>query len=107
MGGSATLDPLSGLTDTTKPLRSKLFAVPSLRAKYLSYVKDIATTWLDWNTLGPIADAARARIGDEMKMDPKKLESNEAYESAYTALKKFAADRRAFLLSYTDPSLKK
>ncbi len=105
--GSATLDPLSGLNDTAKPLRSKLFAVPALRAKYLGYVKDIATKWLDWNTLGPVADAARARITDEVKADPKKLDSNEAYESAYTALQKFAADRRAYLLSYTDPSVKK
>lgn len=107
MGGSATLDPLSGLNDTTKPLRSKLFAVPVLRAKYLGYVQDIATKWLDWNTLGPIADDARARITDEVKADPKKLDSNDAYESAYTALKTFAAERRAYLLSYTDPNVKK
>ena len=32
MGGSAALDPLVGLNDATKPLRSKLLAVPALPA---------------------------------------------------------------------------
>ena len=39
---SADLDPLVGLNDTTKPLRSKLLAVPALRQRYLSYVREIA-----------------------------------------------------------------
>ena len=34
-GASAELDPLVGLDDTTKPLRSKLLAVPALRERYL------------------------------------------------------------------------
>ena len=32
-GGGTSLDPLVGLNDTTKPLRSKLLAVPALRAQ--------------------------------------------------------------------------
>src|SRR5207249_12155300 len=36
------LDPLVGLDDARKPLRSKLLAVPALRAKYLEYVRTIA-----------------------------------------------------------------
>ena len=38
-----------------KPLRSKLLAVPALRARYLSYVSEIAERWLDWQTLEPVA----------------------------------------------------
>ena len=34
-GRRADLDPLVGLDDTTKPLRSKLLAVPALRQRYL------------------------------------------------------------------------
>ena len=41
------------MNDESKPLRSKLLAVPALRARYLSYVRDIAEKWLDWKTLGP------------------------------------------------------
>ena len=39
MGGDATLDLLIGLDDASKPLRSKLLAVPALRAKYLAYTQ--------------------------------------------------------------------
>lgn len=35
---STSLDPLVGLTDTTKPLRSKLLAVPELKKRYLEIV---------------------------------------------------------------------
>src|SRR5207249_2394336 len=51
-GGGPDLDPLVGLNDSSKPLRSKLLAVPALRARYMTYVRDIATKWLDWNRLG-------------------------------------------------------
>ena len=36
------LDPLVGLDDTRKPLRSRLLAVPALRARYLDHVRTIA-----------------------------------------------------------------
>ena len=40
--GGTELDPLANASDTSKPLLSKLLAVPSLRARYLGYVRDIA-----------------------------------------------------------------
>lgn len=95
MGGGSELDPLVGLEDATKPLRSKLLAVPSLRTKYLGYVRDIATTWLDWNTLGPIATKAQALIVDDIAKDTRKLDT---FEPADAALKTFVEKRRAFLL---------
>lgn len=107
MGGSATLDPLVGLNDTTKPLRSKLLAVPALRAKYLGYVKAIAAKWLDWQTLGPLTAQYHALINDEIKADTKKLDSYEAFVSGVAALKTFADARRAYLLDYVDSSGKK
>jgi hypothetical protein len=45
--GGVELDPLVGADDTSRPLRSKLLAVPALRARYLKYVRDIAERWLD------------------------------------------------------------
>ena len=54
-----TLDPLVGLDDVSKPLRSKLLAVPALRAKYLALVRDIADRWLDWNRIGPLVSSIR------------------------------------------------
>jgi hypothetical protein len=96
--GGADLDPLVGLDDATKPLRSKLLAVPALRERYLGYVRDIATKWLDWQRLGPIAEAYHKLIAADIKADTKKLEADEAFESGLQTLKSFAERRRAVLL---------
>jgi hypothetical protein len=98
-GGGPELDPLIGLSDATKPLRSKLLAVPELRARYLGYVRQIASKWLDWNTLGPMADRYQALIADDVRKDTRKLSTAEAFESGLTGLKTFAERRRAFLLN--------
>jgi hypothetical protein len=100
MGGGPNLDPLVGMNDTTKPLRSKLLAVPALRDRYLNYVRQVATKWLDWNTLGPIAQRYQALIAADVKADTRKLDSNEAFEAGLTTLKAFADQRRAYLLAY-------
>jgi len=102
--GMATveLDPLVGLDDTTKPLRSRLLAVPALRARYLGYVRDIAEKWLDWKTLEPIVRRHQSLIASEVKADTKKLYSFEAFEERVAtgedSLKSFADRRRAYLL---------
>ena len=96
--GGADLDPLVGLDDATKPLRSKLLAVPALRERYLGYVRDIATKWLDWQRLGPIAEGYHALIAADVKADTKKLDTYEAFEAGLPALKSFAERRRAVLL---------
>src|SRR5688500_15030198 len=82
--GGADLDPLVGLTDATKPLRSKLLAVPALRERYLGYVRDIAEKWLDWRTLGPIAQTYHALIADDVKLDTRKLYSFEDFRTGLT-----------------------
>lgn len=100
MGGDATLDPLIGLDDTTKPLRSKLLAVPALRARYLAYCRQIATKWLDWKTLGPLVSQAQAMIAADVKTDTRKLNSFEEFEASAQDLKTFAETRRTYLLAY-------
>ena len=107
--GRATveLDPLIGLDDSSKPLRSRLLAVPSLRAKYLGYVRDIADKWLDWRTLEPMARRYQALIAESVKADTKKLYSFEAFQSSLAngdeSLRSFVERRRAFLLKSVNP----
>jgi hypothetical protein len=100
--GGARLDPLVGLDDPSKPLRSKLLAVPALRKKYLGYVHDIAERELDWRALGPVAIKYRTLIAPHVRADTKKLYSTEAFEAASgegaSSLKAFIDRRRAFLL---------
>ncbi len=97
--GGPDLDPLVGMDDAGKALRSKLLAVPALREKYLGYVRDIADRWLDWKTLGPVAQKYHTLIADDVRADTRKIYSTEAFDTALTGgLKTFADARRAFLL---------
>lgn len=101
----AELNPLIGLDDTSKPLRSKLLAVPTLRARYLGYVREIAERWLDWKQVGPIARRYQALIVDEVKTDTHKLYGFDEFDvtgTDETSLKGFVERRRAYLLRYLD-----
>lgn len=99
-GGGTSLDPLGALN---APLRAKLLGVPELREKYMSYVRDIATKWLDWKTLGPLVEGYKTLIEADVKADTKRLETYESFvqdtNGASRSLKTFAAARREYLLS--------
>ena len=103
--GGTELDPLVGLNDGTKPLRSKLLAVPALRTRYLAYVHEIADKWLDWKTLGPIAQKYHALIEADIKADTRKLYGFEEFQSGLAgpgdSVKNFVDRRRAYLLNYS------
>jgi len=96
------LDPLIGLDDVTKPLRSKLLAVPALRTRYLGYVREIADKWLDWRTLEPMIRQYQSVIAADIKADTRKLYSTEQFTAGVDrgddSLKSFVDRRRAFLL---------
>jgi hypothetical protein len=93
------LDPLIGLDDPSRPLRSKLLAVPALRQRYLAYVREIAERWLNWKTLEPLAVQYQALIAADVKADTRKLDSFDAFQVGLSELKTFVEQRRAFLLS--------
>ena len=113
------LDPLTGLDDAKKPLRGKVLAVPSLRARYLAHVRTIAEEALDWKKLGPVVAQYRALIEKEIEADTRKLTSLAAFQKATAdlpvenaepaetgrrrggmSLREFADQRRAYLLGY-------
>ncbi|MBM3836406.1 MAG: spore coat protein CotH [Verrucomicrobia bacterium] len=109
------LDPLAGIDDPDKPLLHKLLAVPSLRERYLGFVRAIAETWLDWNKLSPLVQQYQAVIAEDVTTDTHKLYPTEAFAKGVTedmdepgfrgprrslSLKSFADQRREYLLSY-------
>jgi hypothetical protein len=113
--GGVELDPLVNATNPRMPLRSKVLAVPSLRARYLANVRTIAEKSLDWKTLGPVVAQYRKLIDREVEIDTRKLESYESFR-AVTAdtvdagrrgrempLRAFADQRRKYLLDYREP----
>ena len=103
-GSNAQLDPLVAVNDPAKPLRSKLLAVPALREKYLGYVRDIATNWLDWNAVRPMLEASHRLIAADVSADTRKLYDMPGFDAGIAAtgnpLKAFLDARRAFLLAY-------
>ena len=102
-GGGTQLDPLAVMKNPNAVLAAKLLAVPSLRTRYLSYVREMATTWLDWSKLGPVAQTYHDLIDADVKRDTRKLESYDAFVTSLDGprgLKAFADQRRAFLLGH-------
>jgi len=95
--GGPDLDPLVGLSDSSKPLRSKLLAVPALRARYMTYIREIGAK-LDWSTLGPLARKHQALIAADVKSDTRKLYSTEQF-SDLSDLQSFIERRRKVLLA--------
>jgi spore coat protein CotH len=106
-GGGPDLDPLVGMDDPAKPLRSKLLAVPALRARYMGYIREIAEQSLDWKTLGPTLKDYQALIADDVKSDTRKLYSWDAFQSGFSgspnSLQGLTQRRREFLLNVTSP----
>jgi hypothetical protein len=102
---SVTLDPLVGVEDASRPLRSKLLAVPALRARYLTYARDVADKWLDWRRLGPLAEKYQSLIAADVKADTRKLDSFDEFPAdrarGADSLRSFVERRRAYLLEYT------
>jgi hypothetical protein len=99
-GGSATtLDPLVNANDASKPLRTRLLEVPELRERYLAYVRDIAETWLDWDTLGPIVTELHESIDADFATDTRALFTYEQFQASVEGLKDYVEARRAYLLS--------
>ena len=96
-GGGPELDPLVGLDDATKPLRSKLLAVPALQTRYLHYVRQIANIWLDWSNVESLARRYQSLIAADVKADTRKLDSDEAFDNGVALLKLFIERRRAYL----------
>jgi len=115
---STSLDPLTGASDSSKALLYRLLAVPSLRARYMGYLRDIAEKWLRWEKIGPLAEKYRDLIAGDVMTDQRKLYSNNAFLNGLTqdgggggwgpvsspsiSLKSFVEQRRTYLLSYPE-----
>ena len=114
MEGGVDLDPLIAVDDPRKPLRSKLLAVPSLRAKYLQHVRTLAEISLDWKNLGPVVAQYRLLIEKDVEADTRKLTGLEAFIGATSdsadegednrglSLRSFVERRCKFLLEYPE-----
>jgi hypothetical protein len=122
------LNPLAKVGDSQKPLISRLLAVPSLRQRYLGYIRDIAKNWLTWDKISPLARQYQALIAEDVKYNPHQIDTTEAFLNGLTydsvdsssassrsrltmgrmsqgtrislSLKSFVEQRRTYLLNY-------
>jgi CotH kinase protein len=122
---NAKLDPFAGEKDPNKALLNKLLAVPALRQRYVGYLREMATTWLDWDKkVGPIALRTHSMIDSDFKTDTRQLSSYEAFKNSLTvdqkpnseqgsgrpnmmagprmSLKSYIDQRREYLLSHPE-----
>ncbi|MEY2715132.1 MAG: hypothetical protein RIT24_1475, partial [Planctomycetota bacterium] len=98
------LDPLVGMDDKTKPLRSKLLAVPAFREKYLGFVKQLAAE-MSWEKMGPLVAQYRAVIAPLVAQDTRKPYPTETFERDTSpeptgTLRQFFEKRSKYLLEY-------
>ncbi len=77
-GSDDIVGPLHGIDDPSKPLRSKVLAVPALRAKYLERIRVIAAE-LDWQELGPVVKRLRELVSAEVKRETRGLSTYEEF----------------------------
>ncbi len=103
-GSMVELDPLVGMDDKTKPLRSKLLAVPAFREKYLGFVRQIATE-MTWEMMGPAVGQYRALLSPLVAKDTRKPFTTEAFDRDTSpeptgTLRQFFEKRSKFLLEY-------
>ena len=115
-GNPFSLDPLMGLDDPNRPLRSRLLKVPEYRKRYLELVRQIAEEDLAWENLGGVVSQVRTVIAPYVALDTRKMSSNEDFESTTRdggegegpgmpfnmSLKEFAKKRREYLLAHPE-----
>lgn len=111
------LDPLVAIDDPSKPLRSKLLAVPQYRKRYLEIVKKINEEILGGDYLQSRIEHYVPLISETIKNDTRKLDSFESFQAAVAtdsisnaprgrdmSLMDFARARYLYLKNYTEPT---
>lgn len=101
-GSGIELDPLIGLNDKSKPLRSRLLAVPHLKQKYLEHVRTIAMESLDWGNLQPIVSEYQALISKEVEADTRKLSSYKDFLHTVSSESTTESERHMSLKQFSD-----
>jgi len=115
---NAELDPFAGADDSRKALLNRLVAVPALRVKYLTYLRDIARDSFDWTKMEPVVKRYEAMIAPDVKADGHKLFPADMFRvglyeenpnsfggptgAPRLGLKPFFEQRRAYLLNYPE-----
>jgi hypothetical protein len=94
--------PFAGEDAASRPVISRLMAVPQFRERYLAHIRTIIEESLDWDVLAPQIEAYRVLIADEVQVDTKKLYSYDQFEASFLDIQNFINGRRNYLLSHPE-----
>ena len=89
-------------TDVRFPLVNRLLAVPEFRQRYLAHLRTILHTYMQPDSVHAIIDKYAAMLDQRVQDDPKKIYSYNEFTQAVNVLKSFIANRRNFLLDYSE-----
>lgn len=105
------LDPLVGMDDLTKPLRSRLLQVPALRERYLANIRMLGEE-MSWERMAPVVARLRAAIADRVARDTRKAFTTELFERDTSpeptgTLRQFFEKRSKYLSGYIPKEMPK
>ncbi len=76
--------PTLNFTSSSRPLLSRVLAVPELRQRYMAHYRT-ASADLSWDYFGPIFNDLRAMIEPHVQADPKRIYSYAAFQNNFTS----------------------
>jgi hypothetical protein len=100
--GDATLTPVAGSTESTRPLLVKLLGFPEYRQRYLAHMRTILDESFNTNALYPLITNLNVQSVAAITADTRKGYSMTAYNTDLTALKTFIRTRHAYLTNHTE-----
>jgi hypothetical protein len=96
---NATWSPFYNEAKSNFPVMNRLFAVPSIRQRYLAHLRTLINDTFDEKSTNATLDKYASFIDSLVLNDPKKMTSYTQFQSEIPALKSFISTRKNFLLS--------
>ena len=84
------------------PLAGKILESPYLKERYLTHLRTITETEIDWNTLQPVVSVWREFLEDELFASPHEIHSEDDYLASLQTLESTCVERRELILSHAD-----
>lgn len=92
------LSPYHRENNSKYPLINKLFSNPELKQRYTAHLRTIIKNCFDEEYTNSVIDRFADLIASEVKLDTKKLYTDNQFEKSVAELKTFIKNRKSFLL---------